>query len=55
MALGVETERRTVAPAGGAAILIGRMYDAVTDPLAGYLSDRTRTRRGRRRPYFLFG
>lgn len=29
----------------------GRMWDAVTDPIAGYLSDRTRTRLGRRRPW----
>ena len=28
-----------------------RIFDAVTDPLLGFLSDRTRTRFGRRRPY----
>jgi GPH family glycoside/pentoside/hexuronide:cation symporter len=39
----------------GAAILIGKIWDAVTDPLMGYLSDRTRTRWGRRRPFILFG
>ncbi len=32
---------------------ISRFWDAVTDPLAGYWSDRTRTRLGRRRPWFL--
>lgn len=35
--------------------LIGRFVDAVTDPLMGRLSDRTRLRGGRRRPYFLLG
>jgi GPH family glycoside/pentoside/hexuronide:cation symporter len=31
----------------------GRIWDAVTDPAVGYLSDRTRTRLGRRRPWML--
>ena len=39
----------------GLALLIGRAWDAVTDPLMGTLSDRTVSRWGRRRPYLLFG
>jgi sugar (glycoside-pentoside-hexuronide) transporter len=35
--------------------LIGRAVDAFTDPLMGRLSDLTRWRWGRRRPYFLLG
>jgi len=37
----------------GWVLLVGRLWDAVTDPLMGYVSDRTRSRLGRRRPYFL--
>jgi len=36
-------------------LLVGRAVDAFTDPMMGRLSDRTRTRFGRRRPYFLIG
>jgi GPH family glycoside/pentoside/hexuronide:cation symporter len=32
---------------------IGRFWDAFTDPIVGHLSDRTRTRLGRRRPWLL--
>jgi len=32
---------------------LSRLWDAVSDPVAGYLSDRTRTRFGRRRPWLL--
>lgn len=34
-------------------LMAGRLWDAITDPAMGHLSDRTRTRWGRRRPYFL--
>jgi GPH family glycoside/pentoside/hexuronide:cation symporter len=39
----------------GLAGMIGKVWDAVTDPLMGYVSDRTRSPWGRRRPYLLFG
>lgn len=40
---------------GTIVIGIGRVWDAISDPLMGYISDRTRSRLGRRRVYFLAG
>src|SRR5262245_64764767 len=37
----------------GAAKMVGLVWDGVNDPITGYLSDGTRTRLGRRRPYML--
>jgi GPH family glycoside/pentoside/hexuronide:cation symporter len=39
----------------GAAVMIGKAWDAVTDPMMGFVSDRTLTPLGRRRPYLLAG
>jgi GPH family glycoside/pentoside/hexuronide:cation symporter len=37
------------------AIFIGRSWDYLNDPLIGHITDRARTRWGRRRPFLLFG
>ncbi|MBW1884414.1 MAG: MFS transporter [Deltaproteobacteria bacterium] len=43
-----------IAPgAMGAVFMIARLWDAITDPVAGQLSDRTSTRWGRRRPWMV--
>ncbi len=50
------TDAALVAPAvASSALLIGKIWDAVNDPLVGYLSDRTRSRFGKRRVYMIFG
>ena len=45
------TEAHHIAPAiAGVALLIPRLWDGITDPVMGVISDRTRSRAGRRRP-----
>ncbi len=45
-----------VSPAVAAmAIFVGSTWDYINDPIVGYISDRTRSRWGRRRPFLLFG
>ena len=43
------------AAVAGLVILIPRLWDVITDPFAGTLSDRTRSRWGSRRPWMLAG
>lgn len=50
--LSFATEVLHVAPAAiGLVIGISKLWDGISDPLAGYWSDRTHTRFGRRRPW----
>lgn len=39
----------------GVAVILNRLFDAVSDPVFGWLSDNARTRWGRRRPFMLVG
>ena len=50
------TDVALVAPAvASSALLVGKIWDAVNDPLFGYMVDRTRSRHGRRRVYLIYG
>lgn len=50
------TDVAKITPAlAGTIILIGKVWDAVTDPTMGYISDNTKSKHGRRRIYFLIG
>jgi len=39
----------------GVVLIIPRLWDAIVDPVIGHVSDNTRTRWGRRRPFLLVG
>ena len=39
----------------GLMLALSRVFDGVTDPVIGFMSDRIRTRWGRRKPFVLIG
>ena len=39
----------------GTVVLLSKIWDAISDPIMGAISDNTRTKYGRRRPYLLSG
>jgi glycoside/pentoside/hexuronide:cation symporter, GPH family len=50
------TDGALIAPAlASSALLIGKVWDGINDPLFGWVSDRTRSRFGKRRVYMIFG
>ena len=50
------TDGALIAPAlASSALLVGKIWDGINDPLFGWISDRTRSRFGKRRVYMIFG
>ncbi len=50
------TDGALISPAlAGNALLIGKIWDAVNDPLFGWLTDKTKSRFGKRRVFMFFG
>jgi GPH family glycoside/pentoside/hexuronide:cation symporter len=50
------TDGALILPAlAGNALLIGKFWDAVNDPLFGWLTDKTKSRFGKRRVFMIFG
>jgi len=50
------TDGALISPAlAGNALLIGKIWDAVNDPLFGWITDKTKSRFGKRRVFMLFG
>jgi len=50
------TDGALILPAlAGNALLIGKIWDAINDPLFGWITDRTKSRFGKRRVFMLFG
>ncbi|HNZ12497.1 MAG TPA: MFS transporter [Anaerolineaceae bacterium] len=50
------TDAALILPAlAGNALLIGKIWDAVNDPLFGWITDKTKSRFGKRRVFMIFG
>ncbi len=50
------TDAALVVPAlAGSALLVGKIWDAINDPLAGWFTDRVRSPLGKRRVFMIFG
>jgi GPH family glycoside/pentoside/hexuronide:cation symporter len=50
------TDGALVLPAlAGNALLVGKIWDAINDPLFGWVTDRTKSRFGKRRVFMIFG